>query len=85
MNAEDRLIIALDLPTVDAAQTTVDAIGPSGVFYKIGYQLMPIGGLQLAEQLTAEGKKPSSISSSTTSAQRWSEASQASQNLAAIS
>lgn len=57
MNAEDRLIIALDLPTVDAAQTTVDAIGPSGVFYKIGYQLMPIGGLQLAEQLTAEGKK----------------------------
>lgn len=57
MNAEDRLIIALDLPTADAAQTAIDAIGPAGTFYKIGYQLMPIGGLQLAERLSDAGKK----------------------------
>ncbi len=53
----DQLIIALDLSTVEQAQKTIDAIGDAGVFYKIGYQLMPIGGLQLAERLSAEGKK----------------------------
>ena len=57
MTPEERLIIALDLPTVDAAQDAVDAVGDAGRFYKIGYQLMPIGGLQLAERLSAAGKK----------------------------
>ena len=57
MTPEDRLIIALDLPTVDAAQEAIDAIGPAGSFYKIGYQLMPVGGLQLAERLSEAGKK----------------------------
>ncbi|MEZ5920840.1 MAG: orotidine-5'-phosphate decarboxylase [Parvularculaceae bacterium] len=54
---EDRLIIALDLPSVDEAQSAVNAIGDAGSFYKIGYQLMPIGGLKLAQSLCAEGKK----------------------------
>ena len=53
----DRLIIALDLPSAEAAQETIDAIGAAGSFYKIGYQLMPIGGLALAERLSGEGKK----------------------------
>lgn len=57
MTPEDRLIIALDLPTVDDAESTIKAIGDAGAFYKIGYQLMPIGGLQLAEHLSALGKK----------------------------
>ncbi len=57
MKPEDRLIIALDLPTIDEAEATIAAIGDAGRFYKIGYQLMPIGGLQLAERLTAAGKK----------------------------
>jgi orotidine-5'-phosphate decarboxylase len=57
MSANTRLIIALDLPTTEAAQEAIDAIGPAGQFYKIGYQLMPVGGLALAERLTAEGKK----------------------------
>jgi orotidine-5'-phosphate decarboxylase len=57
MNPEDRLIIALDLPDVDAAQGVIDAIGGAGAFYKIGYQLMPVGGLSLAERLSAAGKK----------------------------
>ncbi|GJL94873.1 MAG: orotidine 5'-phosphate decarboxylase [Hyphococcus sp.] len=57
MNAEDRLIIALDLPTVAQARQTIQAIGPAGAFYKIGYQLMPIGGLELAKELSAMGKK----------------------------
>ncbi|MEL6361134.1 MAG: orotidine-5'-phosphate decarboxylase [Pseudomonadota bacterium] len=54
---DDRLIIALDVPTTDDARGLVSALGESGSFYKIGYQLMPIGGLDLAEELTAAGKK----------------------------
>ena len=57
MTPEERLIIALDLPTVDRAQAAIDSVGAAGAFYKIGYQLMPIGGLQLAERLSAAGKK----------------------------
>ena len=57
MTPEGRLMIALDAPTVEAAQGAIDAIGPAGSIYKIGYQLMPVGGLQLAERLSAAGKK----------------------------
>ena len=57
MNAKDRLIIALDLPSAEEAQNAIDAIGEAGAFYKIGYQLMPIGGLDLAKRLSDEGKK----------------------------
>jgi orotidine-5'-phosphate decarboxylase len=57
MTLSDRLIIALDLPSVEAAEAAIAAIGETGGFYKIGYQLMPIGGLDLARRLTADGKK----------------------------
>ncbi len=57
MNAKDRLIIALDLASAEEAQTVIDALGEAGTFYKIGYQLMPIGGLDLAKRLTDADKK----------------------------
>ena len=57
MTPKDRLIIALDLPDIAAAQRTVKQVGDAGMFYKIGYQLIPIGGLPLAEELSAMGKK----------------------------
>ena len=57
MNAAEKLIIALDLPSVEDAQRTIETLGDDGVFYKIGYQLMPIGGIDLAAQLIAAGKK----------------------------
>lgn len=57
MNAKDRLIIALDLPSAQEAQNAIDAIGGEGTFYKIGYQLMPIGGLDLAKRLSDKDKK----------------------------
>ena len=57
MNETDRLIIALDLPDTDKAERVIDRIGEAGNFYKIGYQLMPVGGLDLARRLTAQGKK----------------------------
>lgn len=55
--ARDRLIIALDLPSAEQASETVSRIGEAGRFYKIGYQLMPVGGIELARRLSAEGKK----------------------------
>ncbi len=57
MNENDRLIIALDIPDTDQARNIVERIGAAGSFYKIGYQLMPIGGLDLARELSAQGKK----------------------------
>lgn len=57
MNPNDRLIIALDLPSTEQAARAIDAIGEAGAFYKIGYQLMPVGGLDLARRLSDEGKK----------------------------
>lgn len=57
MNPKDRLIVALDLPSAEQAQAAIDAIGDEGTFYKIGYQLMPIGGLDLARRLSDAGKK----------------------------
>ncbi len=54
---EERLIVALDLPSVAEARAVVDEIGDAVRFYKIGMQLQFANGLQLAEQLVAEGKK----------------------------
>lgn len=56
-SAEDRLIIGLDVPSVAEARAIVDAVGEEGRVYKIGYQLAFVGGLELARQLTAEGKR----------------------------
>ena len=57
MTTDDRLIIALDLPDTEKAESIIDRVGDAGGFYKIGYQLMPIGGLDLARKLSAQGKK----------------------------
>ena len=40
----DRLIVALDLPSVDAAEAMIARLGDSVTFYKIGYQLAYAGG-----------------------------------------
>jgi orotidine-5'-phosphate decarboxylase len=53
----DRLIVALDLPGVDAAEAMIARLGDSVSFYKIGYQLAYAGGLPLVRQLTNAGKK----------------------------
>jgi orotidine-5'-phosphate decarboxylase len=53
----DRLIVALDLPSVTDARALVDCIGEAATFYKIGYQLAYAGGLPFAEELIAAGKK----------------------------
>jgi orotidine-5'-phosphate decarboxylase len=53
----DRLIVALDLPGVDAAEAMVARLGDSVSFYKIGYQLAYAGGLPLVRELAQSGKK----------------------------
>ena len=54
---KDRLIVALDLPDVEAAEAMVARLGDSVAFYKIGYQLAYAGGLRLVRQLADRDKK----------------------------
>jgi len=53
----ESLIVALDVPTIDAAKHIVDELEDLVSFYKIGMQLQFAGGLRLAEDLVKAGKK----------------------------
>jgi orotidine-5'-phosphate decarboxylase len=55
--ASDRLIVALDLPSVQLAEAMIARLGEAVNFYKIGYQLGYAGGLPLVRQLADKGKK----------------------------
>src|SRR5205085_10564581 len=57
MDAKDRLIVALDVPSVAAAAAMVEKLGSSVTFYKIGYQLAFAGGLSFADTLIRANKK----------------------------
>ncbi|KQS90520.1 MULTISPECIES: orotidine-5'-phosphate decarboxylase [unclassified Rhizobium] len=57
MDARDRLIVGLDIPTIGEAEAIVSAIGDDVLFYKIGYQLVFAGGLEFARDLAKDGKK----------------------------
>ena len=57
LNARERLIVALDLPSVKAAEDMVARLGDEVAFYKIGYQLAFAGGLPFAAELIAAGKQ----------------------------
>jgi len=53
----DRLIVALDVPSVEQAEAMVARLGEAVSFYKIGYQLGFAGGLPLVRKLADRGKK----------------------------
>jgi orotidine-5'-phosphate decarboxylase len=55
--ARERVIVALDLPSVAVAEKLVGRLGGSIAFYKIGYQLGYAGGLSFAQDLIKSGKK----------------------------
>lgn len=57
IDPRDRLIVALDVPSVSDAEAMVSRIGPAANFYKIGYQLGLAGGLPFAAGLIAAGKQ----------------------------
>jgi orotidine-5'-phosphate decarboxylase len=53
----ERLIVALDLSSVEAAEAMVARLGDAVSFYKIGYQLAYTGGLTYAQKLAGAGKR----------------------------
>ncbi|HEX5775455.1 MAG TPA: orotidine-5'-phosphate decarboxylase [Caulobacteraceae bacterium] len=55
--ADPRLIVPLDVPTVDEARALVERLGEAVSFYKIGLQLFATGGMALAAELKAQGKQ----------------------------
>jgi orotidine-5'-phosphate decarboxylase len=57
LDARERLIVALDVAEVKAAEALVSRLGDSVWFYKIGYQLGFAGGLPFAAGLIAAGKQ----------------------------
>lgn len=57
MDPRDRLIVPLDVPTLEDAAAMVERLGDSVSFYKIGHQLAFAGGLGFASELLAEGKQ----------------------------
>jgi len=57
LDARDRLIVALDVPSIAAAEAMVARLGDAVTFYKIGYQLAFAGGLDFARVLTSAGKQ----------------------------
>lgn len=57
LEPRQRLIVALDVPSVEAAKAMVARLGDAVVFYKIGYQLAFAGGLAYAPALVDAGKQ----------------------------
>ena len=57
LQPRDRLIVALDVSTVEEAQAMVARLGDAVSFYKIGYQLALAGGLSYAAALIDSGKQ----------------------------
>jgi orotidine-5'-phosphate decarboxylase len=57
IGARDRLIVALDVPTIEAARALVGKLGDAVGFYKIGLELVMSGGLDLARELTRDKKQ----------------------------
>jgi orotidine-5'-phosphate decarboxylase len=57
ISLSDRLIVALDVPTVDAARGLVGRLGAGVTFYKIGLELVMAGGLAIVRELTDTGKR----------------------------
>jgi orotidine-5'-phosphate decarboxylase len=57
LSPRERLIVALDLPSAEAAEAMVERLGETVSFYKIGYQLGFAGGLPLARTLVQAGKQ----------------------------
>ncbi|MBM6578598.1 orotidine-5'-phosphate decarboxylase [Microvirga sp. BT689] len=53
----DKLIIGLDVASVEEARALVGRIGEAGTFYKIGYQLAYAGGFDFARELIGQCKK----------------------------
>ncbi len=54
---KDRLIVALDVPSVGEARALIDRLEENVGVYKIGLELLFVGGLTLAGELATRGAK----------------------------
>lgn len=52
----DRLIVALDVPSVEDAKALIEKLGDSVGVYKIGLELLFSGGFELAHELARAGR-----------------------------
>jgi orotidine-5'-phosphate decarboxylase len=57
LEPRERLIVALDVPTVAEAEALVARLGETVTFYKIGYHLAFAGGIDFARVLASAGKR----------------------------
>ena len=56
-NARDRLILALDVPTVEEAEKLLDQLGDAVSFVKIGLELFAAGGPEIVRRVMARNKR----------------------------
>ena len=56
-SAQNRLIVALDMPTIEEARRLIATLDDSVTFYKVGLELLFAGGLDLARDLRRAGKR----------------------------
>ena len=54
---KDRLIVALDMPSIEEAHRLVTTLDDGVSFYKVGLELLFAGGLGLASELKRHGKR----------------------------
>ena len=57
MSASERLIVALDCPTVAQSHELVAALGPAVTYYKVGWRTFLSGGLTFVDGLRSQGKR----------------------------
>jgi orotidine-5'-phosphate decarboxylase len=57
MNARDRLIVALDVPSVEEADALVARLAGHVGMFKVGSQLFSAGGIEVLRRLVARGER----------------------------
>jgi orotidine-5'-phosphate decarboxylase len=57
LTTKDKIIVALDLPSVDAARKLISVLGEDVAWYKIGLQLFGLGGPAFIQEVKATGAK----------------------------
>lgn len=57
MRAVDRLIVALDFPSLEAARSLVEQLGAAVARYKVGLELFAAEGPRAVEKLVADGRR----------------------------
>jgi orotidine-5'-phosphate decarboxylase len=57
LTAKDKIIVALDLPSVDTARTLISVLGADVSWYKIGLQLFALSGPAFVQEVKSSGAK----------------------------